>query len=54
MSESENEEIFKDVKLVPDTNVGKAECLVETPKGVIESVIEEHLENISKALTNME
>jgi flagellar assembly protein FliH len=54
MSESENEEIFKNVKLVSDPNVGKAECLVETPKGVIESVIEEHLENISKALTNME
>jgi flagellar biosynthesis/type III secretory pathway protein FliH len=55
ISEAESqEEIFKDVKLVPDPNVGKAECLIETPKGVIESVIEEHLDNIVKALTNKE
>ncbi|MHC4187209.1 MAG: FliH/SctL family protein, partial [Planctomycetota bacterium] len=55
ISEAENQaEIFKDVKLVPDPNVGKAECLIETPKGVIESVIEEHLDNIVKALTNTE
>jgi flagellar biosynthesis/type III secretory pathway protein FliH len=55
ISEAENDkENFKDVKLVPDPNVGKAECLVETPKGVIESVIEEHLDNISKALVNTE
>jgi flagellar biosynthesis/type III secretory pathway protein FliH len=55
ISEAESDaEIFKDVKLVPDPNVGKAECMVETPKGVIESVIEEHLDNIVKALTNTE
>jgi len=55
ISEAEQDtEIFKDLKLLPDPNVGKAECLIETPKGVIESVIEEHLENISKALTNAE
>jgi flagellar biosynthesis/type III secretory pathway protein FliH len=55
ISEAENDvEVFKDIKLVPDPNVGKAECLVETPKGVIESVIEEHLDNIVKALTNTE
>jgi flagellar biosynthesis/type III secretory pathway protein FliH len=49
-----DQENFKDVKLVPDPNVGKAECLIETPKGIIESVIEEHLDNISKALLNSE
>ncbi|MHC4465612.1 MAG: FliH/SctL family protein [Planctomycetota bacterium] len=55
ITETENDgEIFKDVRLVPDPNVGKAECLIETPKGVIESVIEEHLDNIVKALTNTE
>ena len=55
ISEADNDaEVLKDVKLVPDPNVGKAECMVETPKGVIESVIEEHLDNIVKALTNTE
>jgi len=55
ISEAENKsDGLTDLKLVPDPNVGKAECLVETPKGVLESIIEEHLENISKALTNAE
>ncbi|MHC4757259.1 MAG: FliH/SctL family protein [Planctomycetota bacterium] len=55
ISEAENEEEkFKDIKLVPDPNIGKAECLVETPKGMIESVIDEHLESIAKAFTNTE
>jgi flagellar biosynthesis/type III secretory pathway protein FliH len=53
ISEAENEEEkFKDIKLIPDPNIGKAECLVETPKGMIESVIDEHLESIAKAFTN--
>ena len=38
------------VKFVSDDNIGRAECMVETPKGVIESLIEEHLERIGKAL----
>jgi len=39
-----------DIKFVSDTNIGRAECLLETPKGIIESVIAEHLERISEAL----
>lgn len=38
------------VKFVSDDNIGRAECMVETPRGVIESLIEEHLERIGKAL----
>ena len=39
------------IKFVADSNIGRAECLLETPKGVIESAINEKLEIIGKALT---
>jgi len=38
------------IKFVGDSNIGRAECLLETPKGTIESVIDEHLERIGKSL----
>ncbi len=38
------------IKFVSDPNIGRAECLLETPKGIIESLIDEHLERIGKAL----
>jgi len=38
------------IKFVADSNVGRAECVVESPKGIIESLINEHLERIGKAL----
>jgi flagellar biosynthesis/type III secretory pathway protein FliH len=37
------------VKLVSDSNIGRAECLLESPKGIIESLIDKHLERISEA-----
>ena len=43
-----------DVKFVSDPNIGQAECLLETPKGIIESLIEERLERIGKALETAE
>lgn len=42
------------IKFVPDANVGRAECVLETPKGTIESSIEENLEKIGKALLAVE
>ena len=42
------------VKLVSDPKIGRAECLLESPKGIIESLINEHLERIGKALTKAE
>ncbi len=36
--------------LVGDTAVGRAECLLETPKGVVKSFIENHLDTIREAL----
>lgn len=38
------------IKLIADPNIGRAECLLETPKGIVESLIDEHLERIGKAL----
>jgi flagellar biosynthesis/type III secretory pathway protein FliH len=38
------------IKLVPDPNIGRAECLLESPKGIIKSLIEDNLERIGKAI----
>jgi flagellar biosynthesis/type III secretory pathway protein FliH len=42
------------IKLISDPNIGRAECLLETPKGIVESLIDEHLERIGKALKTAE
>ncbi len=42
------------IQFVPDPNIGRAECLLESPKGIIKSLIDEHLERISKALRKAE
>ena len=42
------------VKLVADPNIGRAECVLESSKGIIKSLIEEHLEQIGKALEKAE
>lgn len=39
------------VELVGDADVGQAECVVQSPKGVVKLLIDEHLEQISKALS---
>jgi flagellar biosynthesis/type III secretory pathway protein FliH len=38
------------LELTADRGIGRGECLVETPKGIVKSFIEEHLERISEAL----
>ncbi len=42
------------VKLVADQDIGRAECMIESPKGIIKSLIEEHLDQIGKALKKVE
>lgn len=42
------------IRFVPDQNIGRAECLLESPKGIIKSLINEHLERIGKALQKAE
>jgi flagellar biosynthesis/type III secretory pathway protein FliH len=39
------------VKLVADPVIGPAECIVETPKGKVESLIDGHLEQVARALS---
>ena len=50
LRENEPGEDFTGIKFVPDASIGRAECVVETPKGIIESLINQHLEQIGKAL----
>jgi len=45
---------FAELELTADWNIGRGECLVETPKGIVRSFIEEHLEHISEALQKVE
>jgi flagellar biosynthesis/type III secretory pathway protein FliH len=47
-------DILAGVKLVADANIGRAECILESPKGIIKSLIDEHLEQIGRALTKTE
>ena len=42
--------VLAGIKFISDPNIGRAECLLETPKGIIESLIDEHLERIGNAL----
>ncbi len=41
---------FTGIKFVADPGIGRAECLVETPKGIIKSLIDEHIRRVSEAL----
>jgi flagellar biosynthesis/type III secretory pathway protein FliH len=45
---------FAELELAADWNIGRGECLVETPKGIVRSFLEEHLEHISEALQKVE
>ncbi len=40
----------KGATFVADAGIGQAQCLLETPKGIVESLIDEHLDKISQAL----
>jgi flagellar biosynthesis/type III secretory pathway protein FliH len=41
------------IKLVSDPNIKRAECSIKTPKGIIQSFIDEHLEQIGEALVKV-
>jgi len=43
-----------EVQFVADPGIQPAECRVESPKGVVESLIHEHLEQIYKALAKVQ
>jgi flagellar biosynthesis/type III secretory pathway protein FliH len=42
---------FAGVKFVADPGIGPAQCVVDTPKGKIESLIDEHLEQVERTLS---
>lgn len=44
------EKMFDNLRFVADSSVGAAECIIESPKGKIKSMINDHLEEIGKAL----
>ncbi len=50
--EDELRGVLAGVKLVSDSNIGRAECLIESPKGIVKSLIDENLERIAGALKN--
>jgi flagellar biosynthesis/type III secretory pathway protein FliH len=52
--QNEPDGTLADIKFVSDSNIGRAECLLESPKGIVESLINEHLDRISKALKKAE
>ncbi len=41
---------FVGIKFVSDPKIGRAECLLETPKGIVKSLIDENLERVHQAL----
>jgi len=42
------------IKFVADSDIGRAECVLQTPKGIVKSLLDEHLKRIDEALTNAE
>lgn len=45
---------FAELAFAADWSIGRGECVVETPKGIVKSFVEEHLERISERLQNVD
>jgi len=54
LQQDDPDSAFAGIKFIADPSIGRAECLLETPKGIIKSFIDEHLERISEALAKVE
>ncbi len=52
--QNDGSETLAGIKFVADQSIGRAECVLESPKGIIELLIDEHLEQIGKALKKAE
>jgi flagellar biosynthesis/type III secretory pathway protein FliH len=48
--EQDSDELFSGITIEPDPNVKPADCVVVTPKGLVESFTETHLIHIAEAL----
>ena len=42
------------IELAEDANIGRGECVIESSKGIVKFLIEDHLEQITKALVKTE
>ena len=42
------------IRFVADPSVPRAECVLETTEGIVQSAIEQHIERIADALQNAE
>lgn len=51
MSDKKHNETMLGIQFTADPQIGRAECVVESPKGIIQSLIDEHLKQISEALS---
>lgn len=45
---------LSEIDFTADAGIGPAECVIESPRGIIKCLIDEHLERIHKALSNTE
>ncbi|MHC4622756.1 MAG: FliH/SctL family protein [Planctomycetota bacterium] len=52
--EKDAQSICAGIKFAADPDIGRAECLIETPRGAVESFIDQNLERIGEALKNTE
>jgi flagellar biosynthesis/type III secretory pathway protein FliH len=50
IQDKEKNGMLDNIKLVADPNVGRAECILKSPRGTIVSLIDEQLEQIAEAL----
>jgi flagellar biosynthesis/type III secretory pathway protein FliH len=53
LQQDEPDSDFANIKFVADANIGAAECVIETPKGIVKSLIDEHLARIEEALAKV-
>ena len=47
-------ELPEGIEFTADSRIGRAECMLETPKGIVELSIDENLDRIAKALGKVE
>jgi flagellar assembly protein FliH len=48
--QQQGEAAFAGIKFLADSSIGPAQCVVETSRGKIEAMIDEHLEQVARAL----
>jgi len=54
VGKNDKSELPDGIEFMADSTIGRAECRIETPKGIVELSIEENLDRISKALGKVE